>query len=400
MIMQAVLGNASHPEYGVATIPLPIPREQYDHCIELLEALGIGNARERDCKVMEFNGPYPVLKRLEMLTVNLDELDYLAKRLDSFSTSENAQFQAMAHKLELFEMKDLINLTFCCQQATVITDFTNLESVGTDHYMNLHGGCASMEELENLDRLETALLLIDNGGGVITPYGVVYDNGMQLNPLYDGKHLPCYHYEADLLSVALTSRQDSGNPPNITWFYLPASHEQIDHAILRSGITDPADMYFQFADSSLPTEIDIALDFSNESIYDLNDMALAIEKLSDVEFDKLGAAVTMAKPESANQIRHLAENLDQFEFAPKVYSPAEYGKYMIQESGRFEFDPNLDEFYDYEGYALQRMEQQYGMFTDRGYVSYHGVLSLDELMMEDPAQQYQEEQGFQMGGMQ
>lgn len=400
MIMQAVLGNASHPEYGVATIPLPIPREQYDHCIELLEALEIGNARKRDCKVMELDGPFPVLKRLEMLTVNLDELDYLAKRLDSFSTGENAQFQAMAHKLELFEMKDLINLTFCRQQATVITDFTNLESVGTDHYMNLHGGCASMEELENLDRLETALLLIDSGGGVITPYGVVYDNGMQLKPLYDEKHLPCYHYEADLLSVALTSRQDSGNPPNITWFYLPASHEQIDHAILRSGITDPADRYFQFADSSLPTEIDIALDFSNESIYDLNDMALSIEKLSDAEFDKLGAAVTMAKPESANQILHLAENLDQFEFAPKVYSPAEYGKYMIQESGRFEFDPNLDEFYDYEGYALQRMEQQYGMFTDRGYVSYHGVLSLDELMMEDPAQRYQEEQGFQMGGMQ
>lgn len=311
MIMQAVLGNASHPEYGVATIPLPIPREQYDHCIELLETLGIGNARERDCKVMELDGPFPVLKRLEMLTVNLDELDYLAKRLDSFSTGENAQFQAMAHKLELFEMKDLINLTFCCQQATVITDFTNLESIGTDHYMNLHGGCASMEELENLDRRETALLLIDSGGGAITPYGVVYDNGMQLKPLYDGKHLPCYHYEADLLSMALTSRQDSGNPPNITWFYLPASHEQIDHAILRSGITDPADMYFQFADSSLPTEIDIALDFSNESIYDLNDMALAIEKLSDAEFDKLGAAVTMAKPESANQIRHLAENLDQ-----------------------------------------------------------------------------------------
>lgn len=400
MIMRAVLGNASHPEYGVATIPLPIPREQYDHCIELLEALGIGNARERDCKVMELDGPFSVLKRLEMLTVNLDELDYLAKRLDSFSTGENAQFQAMAHKLELFEMKDLINLTFYCQQATVITDFTNLESVGTDHYMNLHGGCASMEELENLDRRETALLLIDSGGGAITPYGVVYDNGMQLKPLYDGKHLPCYHYEADLLSMALTSHQDSGNPPNITWFYLPASHEQIDHAILRSGITDLADMYFQFADSSLPTEIDIALDFSNESIYDLNDMALAIEKLSDAEFDKLGAAVTMAKPESANQIRHLAENLDQFEFAPKVYSPAEYGKYMIRESGRFEFDPNLDEFYDYEGYALQRMEQQYGMFTDRGYVSYHGVLSLDELMMEDPAQQYQEEQGFQMGGMQ
>ena len=66
---------------------------------------------------------FSVLKRTEMLTVNVEELNYLAKRLESFDTGEAAQFQAMAHKLELFELKDLINLTFCCQQATVITDF-------------------------------------------------------------------------------------------------------------------------------------------------------------------------------------------------------------------------------------------------------------------------------------
>ena len=33
MMIQAVLGNPHHPEYGVATIPLPIPRDQYAHCI-------------------------------------------------------------------------------------------------------------------------------------------------------------------------------------------------------------------------------------------------------------------------------------------------------------------------------------------------------------------------------
>ena len=42
--MQIVLGNRDHPEYGAATIPFPIPREEYDHCIKLLAALEIGNA--------------------------------------------------------------------------------------------------------------------------------------------------------------------------------------------------------------------------------------------------------------------------------------------------------------------------------------------------------------------
>ena len=32
-MIQAVLSNPSHPEYGVATIPFPIPHDQYAHCI-------------------------------------------------------------------------------------------------------------------------------------------------------------------------------------------------------------------------------------------------------------------------------------------------------------------------------------------------------------------------------
>ena len=30
-MMSAVLSNPSHPKYGVATIPFPIPRDQYAH---------------------------------------------------------------------------------------------------------------------------------------------------------------------------------------------------------------------------------------------------------------------------------------------------------------------------------------------------------------------------------
>ena len=151
MMIQAVLGNPNHPEYGVATIPFPIPHDQYAHCMELLEALEIGDAVKANCKVEEVDSFFSVLKRTEILTVNVEELNYLAKRLDSFDTGEAAQFQAMAHKLELFELKVLINLTFCCQQATVITDFSDLAAIGRDHYMNLHGGSASVDELNALD---------------------------------------------------------------------------------------------------------------------------------------------------------------------------------------------------------------------------------------------------------
>ena len=70
----------------------------------------------------------------------MDELDYLAKRLDSFSDGEDAQFEAMAFKLNLSSIKDFINLTFCCQQATVITNFSDLERVGKSHALTINGG--------------------------------------------------------------------------------------------------------------------------------------------------------------------------------------------------------------------------------------------------------------------
>ena len=398
-MMQVILSNSKHPEYGQATIPLPLAQDQYEDCVELLEKLEIGSATKQDCKVLEISSAFPVLKRMEMLTVNLDELDYLAKRLASFDVGEAAQFQAMAHKLELFELKDLINLTFCCQQATVITDFTNLEAIGRDHYMNLHGGCASTQELEDLDGAETARLLIDSGAGEVTPYGVVYDNGMELEQYYDGQHFPAYLYEPCMLMIGLTFRLEPEDTKNITWLYLPVAKGQLERAMVRSGITDPADMRFRFSESMFPDEVDAALDFRYENIYELNDLALAVSKLSVEAQKKLGAVVEMAEPEYASQICRLAENLDQFEFAPGAHTPAEYGRFMIQESGHFEYDENLEGFYDYEKFGLQRMEQESGMFTDRGYVSYHGTMSLEELMMEDPTESFREGQGLQMGGM-
>ena len=379
-MMSAVLSNPSHPKYGVATIPFPIPHDQYTYCMELLKALEIGDAVKADCKVEKVDSFYTVLKRAEMLTVNVEELNYLAKRLESFDTGEAAQFQAMAHKLELFALKDLINLTFCCQQATVIADFSDLAAIGRDHYMNLHGGSASVDELNALDGKGTARQLIESGSGTITPYGVVYDNGMKLEQVYDGRFFPCYYYEPNVITVAVTSKAEPEDTEDITWLFLPMEREEIDRALLHGGITDPADVRLWLEDSQLPNEVDVLLDMERENLSDLNALAQATDGLSKADMEKLGAVVMLAEPKSAAQIKNLAKNLDLFDFAPDAHSPADYGKYMIRQSGRFEYDENLDAFYDYERYGTERMNEEDGMFTDQGYIAYKGYISMEEVM--------------------
>ncbi len=53
--MRAVLSNPLHPERGQVTVTFPLPKVEYDHCVEQLEALGIGDILQRDCRVEELD---------------------------------------------------------------------------------------------------------------------------------------------------------------------------------------------------------------------------------------------------------------------------------------------------------------------------------------------------------
>ena len=75
-MIQAVLANRQHPEYGAATVPFPISTEEYENTLALLEPLEIGDAVKHDCCVEEIRGDFPALKQLEQSEASLDELDY------------------------------------------------------------------------------------------------------------------------------------------------------------------------------------------------------------------------------------------------------------------------------------------------------------------------------------
>lgn len=297
----------------------------------------------------------------------------------------------MAHKLETFTAKDFINLTFCCQEATVITDFSDLESVGKAHYLALYGGMASTDELAQVDGVETALLLIENGNGVITPYGVVYDNGMKLEELYDGKIFPNYEYGDTILILTMSDQTDTMKE---TYLYLPMPESKVERILHRAGIQTYEDIRLHFASSALPKALEDTLNVENENLFELNDMARSVIQLGQADQTKLGAVVEWLKPGSAEEITNLAAQLELFDFVPAVSNVKEYGRYMIMDSGHFEYDENLDEFYDFERYGRQRMDSEQGAFTSEGYVSYQGERSLDELLAGST-----EEAGFQMGGI-
>jgi len=399
-VIKAVLSNPRRPECGQITIPFPIPADQYDQTIEMLQEMDLGYSVNRECRVDEVDSHYRVLGAINGTLVNVDQLDYLAKRLDSFCVGEDEQFQAMAWKLKLTDIKDLINLTFCSQRATVITDFSHLEAVGRSHFINLNGGGARMEELESLDGIETALLLIDSGGETVTPYGVVYDNGMKLEQVYNGYQFPAYPYDSTLLVLEVTPKRGLAEGKNPEYLYLPASKHQIERTLLRVGITTLHDAQVRLDFDELPEKAAAALDLEDLNSDDfpaLNRMCRAIASLNEADTEKLNAVVLMTETSGISSICRLAENLDQFSFVPGIQTPEEYGKYMIRESGHFDYDENLEGFYDYRRYGEQHIQEEGGQFNECGYVMYQGLAPLEELMRDNPEEPCR--QGPQMGGL-
>ncbi len=309
----------------------------------------------------------------------------LVPTMDSFCEGEDAQYQAMAYKLDIEDINDFINLTFCCQQATVITDLSDLERIGRSHYMDLNGGCASREELEHLDGRKTALLLIASGAGVVTPYGVVYDNGMELEQAYDGRHFPGYLYDLPVLALEAVSAQ--GKVTGV--LCLPASDRQLQKLRVRAEIDSP-DTWMRVIMDELPEKVADALDLehlSGDDLPGLDRLCRAVAPMGDAEMEKLNAVVLMTETSGAVSICRLAEELDQFEFIPGIQTPEEYGRYMIRESGRFEYDENLEGFYNYRLYGEQRIEAEGGQFNACGYVAYRGTVPLEELLRADRAEQ-------------
>lgn len=53
MKIRVAFYNADHPEYGLITIPFPIPPDQYVCTIGMLESLDVGRPLARDCMVEE-----------------------------------------------------------------------------------------------------------------------------------------------------------------------------------------------------------------------------------------------------------------------------------------------------------------------------------------------------------
>lgn len=171
-------------QYDQARISLSFPCADSEMEKQLERFIGRGKS-ELNLFISEVNEPKE-LSVLQGRFVNLDELNYLAKRMEGMDHQERIQYYATAAHCGMHDMKDLINLTFNLSCYTLIRDFSSMEAIGRTHLLNLLGGLED-DLFETNDFAAEGKALIASGRGVVTEFGILFRNEeITFDEVYDG----------------------------------------------------------------------------------------------------------------------------------------------------------------------------------------------------------------------
>ena len=376
-------------EQGSTYLELPCREERI---AEFCKAVGIPNTSATEVAV---EGVYPSDRAnilLQDKTFNLDKLNYLAKRLDSFDGNEMTTFYAVAYSEKLDNIDSLINLTFNTHCASVVRDFSDLDTIGKDMYLTEQGGVT----MEDLDRLNGEnyfkKVLADNPNPLVTPYGIIYKNKNEFEQVYDGIHFPEYYWEENMGTVTLSKDGFA------EYLYLPYVETELTKALERLGAADVSECEVTMDSSLLNDEMKNILKAlpknSQEKLNSINHITEKITEMGTKEMPYLNNLTGDLQPQTIKDLDAIFDSAYEFEMFDGIYNAEDYGRYMICESGHFEYDENLDDYIDFQKYGSQRLQNENGAFTDHGYILYHGYnqdLSemLSEIGIEIPSQQTQ-----------
>ena len=332
----------------------------------LCDSLGVVNTAKTEVEIGTVHNDEKLSTLLSHQTVNLDELNFLMKRLDSFNQNELATFFAAAYAEKAETMTELINLSFNTHCYSLVADFSDLNAVGKQMYLTEQIG-VSTEDFESLDGQKYfEKMIAENPNPMITPYGVVYRNSNEIVQTYDGRNFPYYQYENTPITLLLSAQN------RCEYLYLPIKQSELNKALERLGAESLVEIHWQVEEHNIPDNLADMVVKDQSDLYALNQIAKIFKEMGQREVISLSELAAFVKITKAEELKTLAGCMYEFESFPDIHTPEQYGKYMICESGRFEYDENLEDYIDFKSYGQDKISRETGAFTSKGYLLYHG----------------------------
>lgn len=334
---------------------------------------------------------YDVLSPVELIflenrVVDLDELNFLAKRLEHMTPEELPEFFAAAKSEEMRNINDLINLTYNLNAYTVIRDLTDLREVGRK-YLSTVKTNMSPQEWGATDFASVGRQLINSGMGVITEHGIVFKNeGMKQTMVYTGTTFPDFDYKGNsLVHLSLTYADQRES------VYLPTEALALEKTAFRLGAPSLSKCEAHLLDFGVdnPKWIErFRTMLEQDGVAAANVVANAIDTC-DVNLDKLSAVMKYAGADSPSDIVKLIDRLNCFTFVPTAKNYEDVGHYVMDCMAEHALHPSYAPFFDYKAFGKDFSEKYNAQIVPGGIVFMDGPLTLDEILEREPEQTVQ-----------
>lgn len=128
-----------------------------------------------------------------------------------------------------------------------------------------------------------------------------------------------------------------------------------------------------------------------EHLDTLNRLAKCAKKADNGYSETFRVIVEYAQPQTPEEVLALAEETEMFEAVAGIKTAEGYGHYLIEESGHFEYDSNLDDYLDFKKCGEKHMREDRGVITEWGYLAYQGTEPAVKAIMERRSAQMQED---------
>ena len=371
---------------GEQTVDITLPATDMDiqYC---MKCIGIEDIVPVCC-ISEVRDEPSYFGFLKGQTVNMDELNFFARRLDGMTEYEKRVVGVYSSETGMREMKQLINLTYSLQGLSLITDLTDGNRVGLRLYLDRHLAI-SEEEKSRMDFNAYAQKIFSEGKCKFLPHGILVDQGFQMEEVYNGKTFPEYIDRPDETVAVLSLGNEAGDKE---YLYLPTDISAMDKVKKRLNIAAFAEGIvngienIRLPESILPSPEDMCMFLQGDvrKLTLFNEMCQTVSRFDEAKMDQLAMAAGFVGTSEFTDITYIAKNLDEFEIHPQIHTDKEYGEFLVKEAGIFEIDEFLLPYIDYAGVARDKRQ---AAMADSGFIP-EGFVGTQRAIHE-----YQEYQG-------
>lgn len=174
-----------------AALSFPATTEQVQAA---LRSIGVDGLRYEEIIITEYSAGVPGLAAVLGEYAHLDELNYLAVRLEALTPEEREKFAAAVRHGEYGgNLKDLINLTYNLPCYELLPEVKTYEDYGRCLVDSRREFYLPQKARYYFDFAQYGEETAINEGGELTPQGYIFNNRTPFREIYDGEHIPPEH---------------------------------------------------------------------------------------------------------------------------------------------------------------------------------------------------------------